>query len=51
MGEGGAGDTRYLADAAGCGIQHAGMFWFLDRMVWLFEDMRGTDPMYERQIY
>lgn len=32
-------------------VQYAGKFWFLDRMVWLFEDVRNTDPAYERWIY
>ena len=32
-------------------VQYASKFWFLDRMVWLFEDVRGTDPRYERWAY
>ena len=32
-------------------VQYASKFWFLERMVWLFEDVRGTDPRYERWAY
>jgi len=32
-------------------VQYAGKFWFLDRMVWLFEDVRGAHPEYERWVY
>lgn len=35
----------------GAVIQYASKFWFLDRMVWLFEDMRGTNPHYEQWVY
>jgi hypothetical protein len=35
----------------GAVIQYAGKFWFLDRMVWLFEDMRDTDPKYAQWVY
>lgn len=31
----------------GLALSLLGKFWFLDRMVWLYGDMRGKDPIYE----
>lgn len=31
---------------AGLGFSLLGKFWFLDRMVWLYDDMREADPIY-----
>ncbi|MGP9819945.1 DUF6653 family protein [Salinarimonas sp. NSM] len=33
--------------AFGMGLVYAGKLWFLDRMVWLYEDMRRVEPRYE----
>ena len=30
----------------GCIFVYAGKLWFLDRMVWIYEDMKGTNPEY-----
>jgi len=35
----------------GAVLVYAGKLWFLDRMVWLFEDMHGTDPRCRGWLY
>jgi len=30
----------------GCIFVYAGKLWFLDRMVWIYEDVKGTNPEY-----
>ena len=30
----------------GCILVYAGKLWFLDRMVWIYEDVKGTNPEY-----
>jgi hypothetical protein len=30
---------------------YAGKLWFLDRMVWLYQDMKEADPRYGRWLY
>lgn len=32
-------------------VTYAGKFWFLDRMVWLYKDMRSADPTYQSWLY
>ncbi len=36
----------FSAAALGWTIMMLGKLWFIDRMVWLYEDMRGTNPDY-----
>ena len=38
------GDRRTL-------LIYGGKLWFLDRMVWLYEDMKGADSRYRRWLY
>lgn len=35
----------------GLAVNYAGKLWFLDRMVWLYEDMKGADPKYRSWLY
>lgn len=35
----------------GCLAIFAGKLWFLDRMVWLYEDMKDDDPRYRAWLY
>jgi len=35
----------------GCIFLYAGKLWFLDRMVWVYEDMRNTNPEYASWLY
>ena len=35
----------------GVALVYLGKFWFLDRMVWLYEDMKDTDPRYRSWLY
>ena len=32
-------------------LVYAGKVWFLDRMVWLYEDMKNSTPEYSRWLY
>ncbi|MGB7441071.1 MAG: DUF6653 family protein [Coleofasciculaceae cyanobacterium] len=32
-------------------LVYAGKMWFLDRMVWLYEDMKGSAPEYQGWLY
>ena len=32
-------------------LVYSGKVWFLDRMVWLFEDMKDADPSYRSWLY
>lgn len=32
-------------------IVYLGKFWFIDRMVWLYEDMKDTNAEYRRWLY
>ncbi|MEM1299530.1 MAG: DUF6653 family protein [Pseudomonadota bacterium] len=42
----GAGDAGPRLAAAGTGADHGPKMWFLDRMVWLYDDMAKTHPEY-----
>jgi hypothetical protein len=35
----------------GCLLVYAGKLWFLDRMVWLYEDMKDRHPEYAAWLY
>ena len=35
----------------GCALVYLAKLWFLDRMVWLYEDMREATPEYRRWLY
>lgn len=35
----------------GVGLMNLGKFWFLDRMVWLYEDMKDATPEYRSWLY
>jgi hypothetical protein len=35
----------------GCILVYAGKLWFIDRMVWLYEDMKNADPQYAGWLY
>ena len=35
----------------GLAVVYLGKFWFLDRMVWLYEDMKDADPRYRSWLY
>jgi hypothetical protein len=35
----------------GCALVYAGKLWYLDRMVWLFDDVSRDDPKYAAWIY
>lgn len=35
----------------GSGLIYAGKLWFLDRMVWLYEDMKQASPTYQSWLY
>lgn len=35
----------------GSGLIYAGKLWFLDRMVWLYEDMKDESPEYQSWLY
>ncbi len=35
----------------GIALAYLGKSWFLDRMVWLYEDMKETHPEYEKWLY
>lgn len=35
----------------GAALIYAGKLWFLDRMVWLYEDMKDTRPEYRAWLY
>ena len=35
----------------GAVLIYAGKLWFCDRMVWLYEDMKETDPRYRSWLY
>ena len=35
----------------GCILVYAGKLWFLDRMVWIYEDMKDKDPEYGSWLY
>ncbi len=35
----------------GCALVYLSKLWFLDRMVWLYEDMRQTHPQYQSWLY
>ena len=37
---------HFTAAALGWAIMMLGKLWFIDRMVWLYEDMRDTNPDY-----
>lgn len=32
-------------------VVYAGKLWYLDRMVWLYEDMKDRDPRYRAWLY
>ena len=32
-------------------VEMLGQWWFADRMVWLYEDMKDKDPEYQRWLY
>ena len=36
---------------AGCIFVYAGKLWFLDRMVWIYEDMKNSNPEYVSWLY
>lgn len=42
----GAISTVFWPTLIGLVVVLAGKFWFLDRMVWLYNDMKGVDPIY-----
>jgi hypothetical protein len=35
----------------GCALVYLSKLWFLDRMVWLYEDMRQVHPQYQSWLY
>jgi hypothetical protein len=35
----------------GSALVYLGKLWFLDRMVWLYEDMKDADPQYRSWLY
>lgn len=35
----------------GAALTYAGKLWFLDRMVWLYEDLKDTNPEYRSWLY
>lgn len=35
----------------GSALVYMGKLWFLDRMVWLYEDMKDADPQYQSWLY
>jgi hypothetical protein len=35
----------------GSALVYLGKLWFLDRMVWLYEDMKNADPQYQSWLY
>ena len=35
----------------GAALVYSGKLWFLDRMVWLYEDMKDADPHYRTWLY
>ena len=35
----------------GCILVYAGKLWFLDRMVWIYQDMKDKDPEYASWLY
>ncbi|MBD1825486.1 hypothetical protein H6F51_23740 [Cyanobacteria bacterium FACHB-DQ100] len=35
----------------GCALVYLSKLWFIDRMVWLYEDMRHTHPQYQSWLY
>lgn len=35
----------------GCALVYPGKLRFLDRMVWLYEDMKNVDPRYRSCLY
>ena len=35
----------------GIALAYIGKSWFLDRMVWLYEDMKDTHPEYRKWLY
>ena len=35
----------------GCAFVYAGKLWFLDRMVWLYQDMMDVHPQYRSWLY
>jgi len=35
----------------GLPVTYMGKSWFLDRMVWLYEDMKETHPEYRKWLY
>ncbi|MEP0911521.1 hypothetical protein NDI45_11410 [Leptolyngbya sp. GB1-A1] len=35
----------------GCALVYLSKLWFLDRMVWLYEDMRQAHPQYQSWLY
>lgn len=37
--------------AVGTVLSYAGKLWFCDRMVWLYEDMKSSDPEFEGWLY
>ncbi|MGI0487430.1 DUF6653 family protein [Pantanalinema rosaneae CENA516] len=39
------------AIAFGCALVYLGKLWFIDRMVWLYEDMKDADPAYKQWVY
>ena len=43
---GGALATALVPTLVGTALLYLGKLWFCDRMVWLWEDMKDTDPLY-----
>lgn len=35
----------------GCALVYLSKLWFIDRMVWLYEDMRQAHPQYQHWLY
>ena len=48
---GGAIGNAIWPTVLGAVLVYAGKLWFLDRMVWLYEDLKDTDPRYRDWLY
>lgn len=51
MGVAGALANALWPTILGLVLVYAGKLWFLDRMVWLYEDMKDSDPRYRSWLY
>lgn len=47
----GALATELCPTILGAVLLNTGKLWFIDRMVWLYEDMKDTDPRYRNWLY